>query len=73
MKTENCVYKVKAEITNIQRLCTHDGPGIRTTVFLASSPMLVVPQSGDTLSLIGGGGETDLLLPAKVYRLHGMP
>lgn len=28
-----------AEVSNIQRLCTHDGPGIRTTVFLTGCPL----------------------------------
>ena len=26
-------------ITNIQRLCLHDGPGLRTTVFLKGCPL----------------------------------
>ncbi len=28
-----------AEVTQIQRFCTHDGPGIRTTVFLSGCPL----------------------------------
>lgn len=30
---------VKGKIFNIQRYCTHDGPGIRTTVFLKGCPL----------------------------------
>ena len=30
---------MKAYITEIQRLCTHDGPGIRTTVFMNGCPL----------------------------------
>ena len=31
--------KAKGKIFNIQRYCTHDGPGIRTTVFLKGCPL----------------------------------
>jgi len=31
--------RVRGEIFNIQRFCTHDGPGIRTTVFLKGCPL----------------------------------
>lgn len=31
--------QVKGKIFNIQRYCTHDGPGIRTTVFLKGCPL----------------------------------
>ena len=34
-----CSNEKKIPVSNIQRFCTHDGPGIRTTVFLAGCPL----------------------------------
>ena len=36
LSTDN---EIKGKIFNIQRYCTHDGPGIRTTVFLKGCPI----------------------------------
>ena len=33
MKEEIDLAKIRVVITNIQRMCMDDGPGIRTTVF----------------------------------------
>ena len=30
---------MKIPVTNIQRFCMHDGPGVRTVVFLAGCPL----------------------------------
>lgn len=36
---QNALTDTKGIIFNIQRFCTHDGPGIRTTVFLKGCPL----------------------------------
>jgi len=35
----NDIAQIKGSIFNIQRFCTHDGPGIRTTVFVKGCPL----------------------------------
>jgi pyruvate formate lyase activating enzyme len=37
--TEDEIMLVKGRIFNIQISCVHDGPGIRTTVFLKGCPL----------------------------------
>src|SRR5690348_16640682 len=38
LEDEQC-SSVEATVTNIQRYCIHDGPGVRTTVFLKGCPL----------------------------------
>jgi pyruvate formate lyase activating enzyme len=39
MKNIDCEWKLKEFVFNIQRYSVHDGPGIRTTVFLKGCPL----------------------------------
>ena len=56
-------------VLNIQRYCSHDGPGIRTTVFLkgCSLALQMVRQSREHRPEAGTG-----LRPQIVHRQEGM-
>jgi hypothetical protein len=77
---ENLMAKTKPEsaqaapglvgcVFDIQRFSLHDGPGIRTTVFLKGCPppLPLVPQSRMGERLCGG-----FVPGGKVYGLRGM-
>ena len=52
-------------VFNIQRYCLHDGPGIRTTVFLEGLPaeLQLVPQSGKSAAGAGNSGDGVAVCP----------
>lgn len=56
-------------VFDIQRFCTHDGPGVRTTVFLerVSVALRLVPQSR-----IAACGGRIAVLPYALYRVRSM-